>query len=283
MKNQISKDDYLKYLKDKLSILDDYSVGEEKLLVQMSLKISQEELFLRKSFEKREMSIVGKYLSLRLQGKPLVKIFHTSSFYGYDFYVNDNVLAPRKETELLVEQAIEQIKKIERPFSVLDLCCGSGAIGISIAKSTNCKVELSDISSKALYVARKNAKALGVQVKILKRDMLFNNKKKYDLIVCNPPYIKSEDIPKLSTGVKVYDPILALDGGEDGLEFYRALSKTAKSNMTKRGVLMMEIGKSQSKVVMKLFDKAGFESYCLRDYSKCDRIVVAKAKGNCYD
>ena len=278
----MNKEAFLRQIKKKMSFLPDYSVGEEKLLVQQTLGLSKESLFLLQEIADKDAKKVQKYLSKRLNGEPLNKIFKSQNFYGYDFYVNDNVLAPRKETEILVEETLRRIKKLNAP-KVLDLCCGSGAIGIAIFKQCACDVTLSDISSKALYVARKNAKILDAKVKIIKRDMLESNKQVYDIIVCNPPYIKSGDISSLDKGVRDYDPRLALDGGKDGLDFYKYLASKAFDNLSKNGTLLLEIGSEQYQDVKKIFEGSNFSTWHLRDYSNCDRIVIVKRKGQQYD
>ena len=278
----MNKEVFLRQIKKQMSVLPDYSVGEEKLLVQHTLGLSKESLFLLQEIADKDAKKVQKYLSKRLNGEPLNKIFKSQNFYGYDFYVNDNVLAPRKETEVLVEETLRRIKKLNSP-KVLDLCCGSGAIGIAISKQCTCDVTLSDISPKALYVARKNAKILDAKVKIIKRDMLEGNKQVYDIIVCNPPYIKSGDIASLDKGVRDYDPRLALDGGEDGLYFYKYLALNAFGNLSKNGTLLLEIGSEQYQDVKKIFEDSNFSTWHLRDYSNCDRIVIVKRKGQQYD
>ena len=278
----MDKEKLLKQIKEKMSSLPDYSVGEEKLLVQYALSISKERLFLAQVFDNSEVKTIQRYLQRRLKGEPLNKIFKSQNFYGYNFYVNKNVLAPRKETEILVEEALRRIKKMSGA-KVLDLCCGSGAIGLCICKESSAQVTLSDISPKALYVARRNAKSLDAKVKIIKRDMLKSNKNIYDVIVCNPPYIRSSDIISLDKGVRDYDPLLALDGGKDGLDFYRYLAENAFQNLNKKGVLLLEIGFEQYEDVKKLFEANNFSTWHLRDYSNCDRIVVVKRKGQQYD
>lgn len=278
----MNKEVFLRQIKKQMSVLPDYSVGEEKLLVQQTLGLSKERLFLLQEIADKDAKKVQKHLSKRLNGEPLNKIFKSQNFYGYDFYINGNVLAPRKETEVLVEETLRRIKKLNSP-KVLDLCCGSGAIGIAISKQCTCDVSLSDISPKALYVARKNAKILDAKVKIIKRDMLEGNKQVYDIIVCNPPYIKSGDIASLDKGVRDYDPRLALDGGKDGLDFYKYLASKAFDNLSKNGTLLLEIGSEQYQDVKKIFEDSNFSTWHLRDYANCDRIVIVKRKGQQYD
>ena len=276
----MNKKDFVKKIRKKMENLSDYSFDEEKLLICMSLGISFEELFLKEDLDSQETQRINYYLKKRLQGEPLNKIFHKQNFCGYDFYVNKNVLAPRLETELLVETCQNIIKKHQKTYNVLDLCAGSGCVGLSILKKNkNVRLTLSDISSKALYVARKNAKRLETTPQFMKRDMLKGNKNAYDIIVCNPPYIKSDDILSLDKGVRDFDPYIALDGGKTGVVFYEYLAKNVRKNLEKEGYLILEIGFDQRKDVEKIFRNEGFETWCLKDFSNCDRIIVVREKG----
>ena len=269
----MNKEAFLRQIKKQMSFLPDYSVGEEKLLVQQTLGLSKESLFLLQEIADKDAKKVQKYLSKRLNGEPLNKIFKSQNFYGYDFYVNDNVLAPRKETEILVEETLRRIKKLNAP-KVLDLCCGSGAIGIAISKQYACDVTLSDISSKALYVARKNAKKLQLKPKFMQKDMLEGNKNLYDIIVCNPPYIKSDDILSLDKGVRDFDPYIALDGGKTGVVFYEYLAKNVRKNLEKEGYVTRERSKEDERVTIVGITKKGNE---LKDKCKDIPFKVASA------
>ena len=182
------------------------------------------------------------------------------------------------ETEILVEEALKKINETDAE-NVLDLCTGSGAIAISIAKFSSCKVSASDISKQALAVAEANAKKNEVKVEFCQSDLMKSLKKgrKYDIIVSNPPYIKSGDIEKLDIEVKKYDPKLALDGGEDGLDFYRKIIDEAKSKLTKKGWLMFEVGQGQSDGVCELMQKAGYDNVqAVKDYSKIERVIYGR-------
>ena len=234
----------------------------------------------------------------RASGKPLQYITGTQEFMGLEFDVNESVLIPRQDTETMVEDVISVIKdgalrgeSLEgtgrREWDILDLCTGSGAIGISLAKLlTGVKVNVtcSDVSKAALEVARKNAGKLGVSknIKFAEGDMFapFDGrvkKKKFDLIVSNPPYIESDVIPTLQTEVKDHEPMSALDGGEDGLDFYRIIAGEAGGFLKKRGVLFLEIGCDQGNAVRELLTEAGGYSdiRCLKDLAGRDRIIYA--------
>lgn len=203
----------------------------------------------------------------RACGIPLQYITGDQEFMGFTFAVNENVLIPRQDTETLVETVLESIKTDfagQRDVKILDLCCGSGAIGISLALlCSGVKVVGSDVSNAAVAVAEQNAKTLGAEKKISFTigDLFepFNRKlgkTKFDIIVTNPPYIKSEVIPTLQREVKDHEPLLALDGGEDGLVFYRRIIEEAPLYLKKGGKLFMEIGHDQARDITGLVQNA---------------------------
>lgn len=214
-------------------------------------------------------------------GKPLQYITNYQYFYGYKFYVDENVLIPQPDTEVLVASAIETIKKMlkkksdDGEISVLDMCTGSGAIAISIKKQfedvKNLKVMASDISKKALEVAKRNAKEIlknENSIGWLNNDLFDGITEKFDLIVSNPPYIRTADLEKLPDDVK-HEPIIALDGGKDGLDMYRRIRAQVPNNMKENSILMMEIGYDQKEDVMSLFES----SKCLKDFAQNDRVI----------
>lgn len=215
-------------------------------------------------------------------GKPLQYITNYQYFYGYKFYVDENVLIPQPDTEVLVASAIEAIKKMlkkksdDGEISVLDMCTGSGAIAISIKKQfedvKNLKVMASDISKKALEVAKRNAKEIlknENSISWLNNDLFDGITEKFDLIVSNPPYIRTADLEKLPDDVK-HEPIIALDGGKDGLDMYRRIRVQVPNNMKENSILMMEIGYDQKEEVMSLFES----SKCLKDFAQNDRVII---------
>ena len=215
-------------------------------------------------------------LERRVKGEPIDKIFGKTEFYGLTFKVNKDVLTPRKETEILVEEALKIIGK--EKLEVLDLCTGSGAIAVSIAKNSAAKVTATDISESALMVAKQNAELSDVKINFICSDLFSDIKKgkKFNVITCNPPYIKSEDIKTLDKEVKDYDPHLALDGGEDGLYFYRKISEEFEEFLAPKGVILLEIGLAQEKSVKKLFSKNKFSVRIVKDYSGIQRIIIAE-------
>ena len=206
---------------------------------------------------------------------PLSYVIGTRDFFGLTFKVDENVLIPEQETELLVEEVI----KHSEGKSVLDMCTGSGCIAISIALfGKPSKVAASDISEKALEVARENAKSLKVgEISFIQADMFENVTDKFDIIVSNPPYIETGEIDELMPEVRDYIPRLALDGDIDGLKFYRIISKEAVKKLNKNGRIFYEIGYNQSRAVASILLENGFTDVkIMKDYSGLDRIVMAK-------
>lgn len=209
----------------------------------------------------------------RLTGRPLWYILGDTEFYGYKIKVDERVLIPRPETELLTEQVL---RTAEQGNKVLDLCTGSGCIAIALAKKGAEKeliVTASDISADALALAQENAKRNGADIKFIESDLLDGVRGKFNIIVCNPPYIKSGDIPGLQKEVQ-FEPKGALDGGEDGLDFYRRLAKEAPRHLVKGGTLFMECGIGQAQEIVKLFKKFDY-TMVSRDYNDVERFVRA--------
>lgn len=224
------------------------------------------------------------YIEQIVDGKPLQYITNKQEFMGMEFYVDENVLIPQPDTEILVENVLEicsQIKKEE--IKILDLCTGSGAIAISINKilnENNIKntVLASDISDKTINIAMINNKKNNANVKFEISDLFEEIKEKdFDIIVSNPPYIKNTIIPNLSKQVKC-EPLLALSGGEDGLDFYRKIIDRAYLYIKNNGYLCLEIGYDQKKDVLNIFKE--YENYkdikVIKDLSNNDRCITTK-------
>ena len=211
----------------------------------------------------------------RAKGESVDNIFGFTEFYGLTFDVNKKVLTPRMETELLVEQVIKAAEKYKK-CTILDVGTGSGAIAISVAKNCDAHVTAVDISTQALATAETNAKKNGVKVEFVHSNLFDNlkRKRKFDIIVSNPPYIPSAEIEKLDKNVRECDPILALDGGEDGLDFYRSIITQAPDRLNSKGQIFFEVGKGQASSVKKLLKENGFEQIrTIKDYNKIERIV----------
>ena len=210
------------------------------------------------------------------KGEPWQYVVGSAYFYGRTFAVDNRVLIPRPETELVTEQAILRANDGDK---AVDLCCGSGAIGATLAlecknRGKNVSVTCADVSKDALKVAKHNAKQLGAKVTFAQSDMFRNVKGTFNLIVCNPPYVETATISALDDTVKNFEPHTALDGGVDGLKFYRILATEAPKRLAKGGVLVMEIGYNQGNDVVKLFGES-FDVELKKDYGGKDRIVVA--------
>lgn len=246
-------------------------------------------LFLRANQEVDEET-QRKYFELiteREKRIPLQHITGTQEFMGLDFEVNKNVLIPRQDTEILVEEAARIIRgdnprmRARKNWKVLDLCCGSGAIGISLARICgNTKVTCADYSKEALEVAQRNAASNRVKIKFRHGDLFGAvGRRKYDMIVSNPPYIKSHMIPILQDEVKTHEPMMALDGGEDGLIFYRKIVDQASARLKKNGVLIFEIGHDQAEDVSQLIQETGkfTKVHVVKDLAGHDRVVYAEA------
>ena len=222
---------------------------------------------------RRQYKQVIKYVKLRCKHKPISKIFNKAYFYGLEFYVNKHVLSPRFDTEILVDTALKYITPNNR---VLDLCTGSGCIATSIASKINAYVEACDISKRALKVASKNAKLNNVKVELYQSNMFDKVQGKFNMIVSNPPYIETKIINHLDDEVKSHDPLIALDGGKDGLDFYREIALHIKDYLLEGGVLIMEIGYNQGESVKDIFKSISSDIEIIKDYNNNDRVVVVK-------
>ena len=251
-----------------------------RLLLQYILKKPRQHLIVYDNEEvgKKEQWEYFVNIEKLANGVPLQHITHTQEFMKMDFYVDENVLIPRPDTEILVEEVIKIAQKINKP-QILDLCTGSGAIAISIAKNIpDTEIYGIDISSKALDIAKKNAKELQANVKFIKSN-LFNklDKMKFDIIVSNPPYIKRTDINYLSEEVRK-EPNLALDGGIDGLDFYRKITEQAIDYLKLGSYLCYEIGFDQKDEVIDIINKQEEYSrtYCKKDLGGNDRVIITQ-------
>lgn len=260
---------------------------EVRLLLQESFSLNTAGYLLRKqellckadrenveAADIEQTEILGKFHSFfenfekRRRRIPLAQILGRQSFYGLDFFVNEDVLIPRADTECLVDLVLEDYADLAKQagfssLNILDLCTGSGCIGISVAKHLPYQeLLLVDLSEKALAVAKKNAeKHLGENVTLLQSDLLTEVQgKNFSLLLSNPPYIVSRVIPGLEREVSEYEPKMALDGGEDGLLFYRRIAKEAKAVLLPGARLYLEIGYDQGESVKDIFQKEGYEA-----------------------
>jgi release factor glutamine methyltransferase len=221
-------------------------------------------------------------IAIRATRRPLQHIVGTQEFMGLIFGIREDVLIPRHDTETVVEKA-EEVIKAHKVKSVLDLCSGSGVIGISLAKRiSGLKVTASDSSAAAKALTQSNAKRNGVKIEVEIGDLFTPlGHKKFDMIVSNPPYIPREVIGTLEDEVRRFEPQEALDGGPSGLDFYQKIITEAPGHLKKAGWLVLEIGHDQAKAVKKLLEENGsFDEIAVyKDLAKHDRSIVAQLAG----
>ncbi len=214
------------------------------------------------------------------KGYPLQYITNNQEFMKLNFYVDDNVLIPQPDTEILVEEVIKicKTKYKDKKIKILELCTGSGAIAISIKKYIeNIQILATDISSNALEVAKKNARLNNVKIEFIESNMFEQINGKYDIIVSNPPYIEKEILKTLSKDVQC-EPIIALDGGIDGLSFYREISQNAYKYLKNNGYLALEIGYNQKNSVIDILQKDNKykDIKCIKDLENNDRVIISR-------
>lgn len=270
-RNNLIKDDSYKLskilLKHLLNVTDSYLIinNEEQLSLEIEEKFK-------------------KAVKLLNEGMPLQYITNKQEFMKLNFYVDSNVLIPQPDTEILVEEVLNILGENSENKNVLDLCTGSGAIGISIAKYSDNIVTMTDISKNALEIAKNNAKnnEVSEKCKFILSDMFENIEEKFDLIVSNPPYIKSDVINTLDKEVQ-NEPIIALDGGKDGLNFYKNIAENAYKHLSKNGILALEIGYDQKEEVINLLNLSGHYKniYCKKDLSGNNRVIICMCAFAC--
>ena len=237
-----------------------------------------------KSVSNEDTLAYHEVIARRATHYPLQYITHTQEFMGLDFYVDERVLIPRQDTEVLVEMALEFLKD---GMTVLDMCTGSGCILISLAANRRLASGLGvDLSEGALEVAQKNARANGLDqlewiqsslFEAFENDLDKSDKLQVDMIVSNPPYIESEDIPTLMPEVRAHEPMMALDGFEDGLYFYREITANAPAYLKNKGYLLFEIGYNQGEAVADLMRMTGFVNIRIKkDLAGLDRVVYGQ-------
>lgn len=271
---------------------------EADLLLAYSLGVTRAWLYTERdsTLTNEQVEVYQSFLERRGKREPLAYIIKTREFMGLDFYVDQRVLIPRPETEMLIEKLIELTKKENRDqektknidkvrnkevqneeLSVLDLCTGSGAIAISAARYLPiAKVAAADISEDALVVARENARKHNANIEFRQGDLFepFANER-FDWILTNPPYVTCQEMQECSAEV-LQEPHLALCGGEDGLEIYRRIASEAGEHLKLRGKIILEIGCSQAATVCKLLSDKGFKTTVFKDLAGLDRIILAE-------
>lgn len=251
------------------------------LLLAMACKIDRNFYYLHMNEDiiEEQQQEYASVLKKRAERIPLQYITGEQEFMGHRFLVNSNVLIPRQDTEVLVEEAL----KIIRPgMDVLDMCTGSGCIIVSILKNVSeVNAVAVDISKQALNVAKENAKLNEVMVRFETSDLFEHIKGTFDVIVSNPPYIRTEEITKLMPEVRDFEPFGALDGKEDGLYFYRKIVEEGQNYLKPGGYLLFEIGYDQGEEVSALMQQAGYsEIRVIKDLAGLDRVVIGKGMKN---
>ena len=273
-------EELLRYGKEKLEKqkVEDTSIIS-RILMQYVLKIDRNKLIINKNdnVDINKENEYKEYIEKIIKGKPVQYITNNQEFMKLNFYVDENVLIPQPDTEILVEKVIKSIDIMEN-IEILDMCTGSGCVGISLAKNIkNTKVTLVDISKEAIEIAKKNAIQNEVENKItfIQSDMFENVKGKFDIIVSNPPYIKTNIIQTLDKQVQ-NEPHIALDGGEDGLDFYKILINEAHKYLKKDGKIFLEIGYDQKQEVESLAKQSKHykKIETIKDLSQNDRVII---------
>ncbi|MGN0961264.1 MAG: peptide chain release factor N(5)-glutamine methyltransferase [Christensenellales bacterium] len=251
-------------------------VDAEFLLAHI-LNVSRSQLIAIDSITDEQFNHFKELLTRRLKHEPMDSIIGFTDFLGVKIPFNKNVLTPRQETEIMVDNIIRdniQNQNIE----ILDLCSGSGCIGLALSKHLDANVTLADISQKAIIISRQNATINNIKVNIISSNLFDNIAGKFDIIVSNPPYIPSNDLERLEIEVKDYDPSLALDGGIDGLDFYRAIIAKAPDYLKKDGLIYLEMGIGESLDIYKLLTDSFKDIEIFKDYSGIERYIKARKK-----
>jgi len=259
-------------------------MNEAELVLTHVLNCDRLSLYLNKDRElaKDKSELVSSILKRRLKGQPLQYILGSTEFMGLKFMVDKRALIPRPETEILVERAIKIAAKLSRqtarPLEILDIGTGSGCIAVSLVKNIkDCKVSAADISPEALELARKNAELNRAQIEFIQSDLFSSlSGRRFDLIVTNPPYIPTLELKSLAREIS-FEPVLALDGGQEGLDYFRRIISQSARYLNKGGLLLMEIGFGQSGKIENMLKKSGkFEIIeTVKDYNNIERVIVS--------
>ncbi len=246
--------------------------SDAEWIYSIVLGMKRSELDTQKVITPSEARSLEDIISKRLTGRPLWYIIGNVDFYGCKIRVDERALIPRPETEILAQQAV---KTVEEGDKVLDMCTGSGCLAVAIAKSCKDKkvrVTAADVSEEALSLAKENANYNSVDINFVQSDLFSRVHGRFNLIVCNPPYIKSGEIAGLQKEVREHEPRIALDGGKDGLDFYRRLAKEISRYIVRGGMLMLEVGEGQAADVLKMFEKREY-AMVVKDFAGVDRIL----------
>ena len=245
----------------------DIDGADAEWIVSLELDVPRSALSQERIVSRKECRRILEKFEQRLTGRPLWYIYGDAEFYGYTFKVDERVLIPRPETELLVRNAVASLKDGD---SMLDLCTGSGAIAIAVAceaaKDKNVSVTATDISEGALEVARENARLNKANVTFVRSDLFGGVRGRYNLITANPPYVRSAEIASLPKDVRDFEPHLALDGGVDGLDYYRRIAEKINRYIVRGGMCILECGEGQAQEIIRIF----------RTVARCDFAMVVR-------
>lgn len=255
--------------------IEDYSI-KVKILISFITGIKKDILINYEDVEilDNKLEIYIYNLNKIIEGVPIQYITKKQEFMGLDFFVDENVLIPQPDTEILVEEVLKISKLYNKKINILDLCTGSGAIAVSLAKYIkDVNIIATDISKNAIEIAEKNAINNNVEdkIKFVVSDMFKNIENKFDIIVSNPPYIETKEIEKLSKEVK-NEPIIALDGGNDGIKYYKIIADNYNKFLNIGGYLLLEMGYNQGESVSKLFKNSEIK----KDLSGNNRVILVK-------
>lgn len=263
-----------KLLEEVKSILKEGGVCDQadaEWIVSVSANMKRSEVIAsKKTLSPSIVEKARRYAKERATSRPLWYVIGDTEFYGYTVKVDERALIPRPETEEVVLKALSYINENSR---VLDLCTGSGAIAIAVKKEKNCLVSASDVSKDALTLAKENASLNNIEIDFIESNLFENIEEKFDVIISNPPYIKTSDIDKLQKEIG-FEPMLALDGGEDGLAFYRLIARDFEKHLNQNGKLVLECGEGESKDIVKIF--GAYKTAVFNDLNGKDRIIVVE-------
>ena len=247
-----------------------HNKNEIYFIIEHFLGLSRADLVTLDSFSHVQEKVINKVISKRIKGKSLQMIIGYTNFVDVKIIESKYTLTPRPETEYMTSLVLK-----EKNCKVLDMCAGSGAIGITLAKH-GFNVTLADISGKCIHMIKRNLKENGVHAKVIKSNMFSKIDGIFDMIVSNPPYIPTKDVNSLEKDVLINDPIIALDGGKDGLKYYIDIAENAWQYLSNTGVLYLEIGMGQEKSVQKLLEKHYKNITIIKDLSGINRIIRAE-------
>ncbi len=238
------------------------------------LGVSHMDLVLIDTINTDDYMMIMDCVKKRLNGMPIDKIFNKAYFYKREFIIDQNVLSPRQDSEILIDVAIKCIKDNDYK-TCLDLCTGSGCLAVTLKCETGINIDATDISAKALKIAKQNAKKHNADINFIRSNMFEKIDGIYDLIISNPPYISTDEIENLDREVRENDPIIALDGGDFGLKYYNIIHNNLRKHLNPNGMCILEIGDDQRDLIESLFTDFTFIE-CVQDFGKNDRVLVFK-------